>query len=78
MAAAEEFETLFRAIDKLAAEEPEIAAAVKFKLIGLTHDEMAAEVGVSVRTINYRWKFAKAWLAREIPDGGQTTGVARL
>ena len=78
MAAAEEFETLFRAIDKLAAEEPEIAAVVKFRLIGLTHEEIAAEVGVSVRTINTRWKFAKAYLAREIPDGGETTGVARL
>jgi len=75
-AAVEEYERLFQSIDKLASEEPDIVPVVR--LIGLTNDEIAAEVGVSLRTINNRWKYAKAWLARELPDGGETTGITRL
>jgi RNA polymerase sigma factor (TIGR02999 family) len=76
--AVEDYERLFQAIDKLAAEEPDIVPVVRLKLIGLTNDEIAGEVGVSLRTINNRWKYAKAWLARELPDGGETTGITML
>lgn len=77
-AAAEEYEALFQAIDRLAAEDPEAAMVVKLKLIGMTNEEIAAEAGKSLKTISLRWKYAKAWLARELPDGRETTGVASL
>jgi RNA polymerase sigma factor (TIGR02999 family) len=40
---------------------------------GLTMDETAVAVGVSSRTVEREWRFAKAWLHREIT--GQTPRV---
>jgi RNA polymerase sigma factor (sigma-70 family) len=33
---------------------------------GLTHDQIAEELGVSLRTVERLWKFARAWLFREV------------
>jgi RNA polymerase sigma factor (TIGR02999 family) len=36
---------------------------------GLTLDETAAALGMSVATVRRRWSFAKAWLGRELKAG---------
>jgi RNA polymerase sigma factor (TIGR02999 family) len=43
---------------------------------GLTIEETAMAVGVSVATLNREWRVAKAWLLRELTDLG--TQAARL
>jgi RNA polymerase sigma factor (TIGR02999 family) len=50
-------------LDRLAAEDPAAADVVKLRFFaGLTAEEAAAALGVSVRTANRHWAFAKAWL----------------
>jgi len=34
--------------------------------VGLTHDEIADALGISVRTVKYYWAHARAWLFQEI------------
>jgi RNA polymerase sigma factor (TIGR02999 family) len=54
---------LDEALDRLAAEEPAAAAVVKLRYFGgLTAEEAAAAAGVSLRTANRHWAYAKAWL----------------
>ena len=55
------------ALDKLAAAHPVEAQVVKLRyFIGLTHDEAAAALGISVRTAKSYWAHARAWLFQEI------------
>ena len=55
------------ALDKLAAVQPLEAELVKLRyFVGLTHDETAEALGISVRTAKYYWAHARAWLFREI------------
>jgi RNA polymerase sigma factor (TIGR02999 family) len=49
---------------------------------GLTNEEAAEALGVSARTVNREWQFAKAWLARELnydlaPDAGSSRAPVR-
>ena len=37
--------------------------------VGLTHEQAAKELGVSLSTIERTWTFARAWLFREIEKG---------
>jgi RNA polymerase sigma factor (TIGR02999 family) len=38
---------------------------------GLTHEEIASVLGISVPTVNRRWRMARAWLYRHLTsDGG--------
>jgi RNA polymerase sigma factor (TIGR02999 family) len=61
---------LDEAIDELAAEEPAAAAVVKLRYFtGLTIEQTALAVGVSVRTANRHWAYAKAWLFRRLRAG---------
>ena len=47
--------------------DPEAAAVVRLRfLAGLSVDETAQALGVSARTVDRRWKFARAWLFREL------------
>jgi len=58
-----------RAIDRLDAVDPEAAhVAILRHFGGLTIPETARVVGVSRRTTDRLWAFARAWLAREL-DG---------
>lgn len=51
------------ALEKLQAEDPEKARIVIMKYFGgLTNQEVADSLGVTERTIERRWAFAKAWL----------------
>jgi RNA polymerase sigma factor (TIGR02999 family) len=52
-------------LDRLAAENPQKAAVVKLRFfVGLDNSEVAALLGVSEKTVQRHWTFAKAWLYR--------------
>ena len=65
------------ALAKLACEHPEKAELVKLRYFaGLTLAEAASSLGITSATADRRWKYTRAWLAREIrrdllPDGEQ-------
>jgi RNA polymerase sigma factor (TIGR02999 family) len=51
------------ALDDLAAQDPRAADLVKLRFfVGLTNDEAAAAIGVSSRSAERIWVYAKAWL----------------
>jgi RNA polymerase sigma factor (TIGR02999 family) len=58
---------LDRALDALAADDPRKAQVVELRFFGgLSVEETAEALGVSVRTVNGDWAFAKAWLYRAL------------
>jgi RNA polymerase sigma factor (TIGR02999 family) len=58
------------ALDKLRAEDPQMAELVALRFFaGLTHKEIGELLGLSEPTIERRWRFARAWLHREIQAG---------
>jgi len=58
---------LDEALDRLAAVDPAAAELVKLRYFaGMTIQEAAKVLGVSSRTANEYWTYAKAWLLREI------------
>ena len=62
-----EFLALGEALDRLAQLSPRQAQVVELHSFGGLTDEEAAEVlGVSVKTVKNDWRFAKAWLKTEI------------
>ena len=57
------------ALDKLAIQHKEEAELVKLRyFVGMTNEEAAEVLGVSVRTAKYYWTHARAWLYREIHE----------
>lgn len=55
------------ALDRLAADDPAVAELVKLRYFaGMTIQEAAKVLGVSSRTANDYWTYAKAWLLRAI------------
>jgi len=51
------------ALDDLAAQDPQAAEVVKLRFfVGLTSEEAAAAIGVSTRSAERLWVYAKAWL----------------
>jgi RNA polymerase sigma factor (TIGR02999 family) len=53
------------ALERLIAEDPEKAEVVKLRFfVGLENSEVAALLGVSEKTVQRHWAFAKAWLFR--------------
>jgi RNA polymerase sigma factor (TIGR02999 family) len=51
------------ALRRLEADQPEAAAVVKLRYFaGLTAEEAAVALGISLRTANRHWAFARAWL----------------
>jgi RNA polymerase sigma factor (TIGR02999 family) len=70
--ASDELLELNEALDKLAGEEPAVAEVVKLRYFaGLSIEEAASVLGVSVRTANRHWAYARAWLYQQLspPDG---------
>lgn len=58
---------LDRALDGLRAHAPRQAQVVELRYFGgLPVEETAAVLGVSERTVMREWRFAKAWLTREL------------
>jgi RNA polymerase sigma factor (TIGR02999 family) len=59
------------ALDRLEAEAPDKAEVVKLRFfVGLENAEIAAVLGVSEKTVQRHWAFAKAWLYRAMQQGG--------
>jgi RNA polymerase sigma factor (TIGR02999 family) len=57
------------ALERLKAEEPEMAQIVVLKFFGgLTNEEIVAITGKSDRTIRRQWDYAKAWLFKCIQN----------
>lgn len=55
------------ALERLAAHDPRKARIVELRFFGgLSMDETAQAVGVSLRTAQNDWAFARAWLYREL------------
>jgi RNA polymerase sigma factor (TIGR02999 family) len=58
---------LHDALDRLEAQDPEMAVVVKLhRFAGLTLEETAAALDSSDRTVSRRWTAARAWLRREM------------
>src|SRR5918993_3330797 len=58
---------LDRALEKLASEDPRKARVVELRFFGgLSMEEVARALEVSVRTVHSDWAFARAWLYREL------------
>lgn len=54
-------------LDRLAQLSERTARVVELRVFGgMTHEEIAASLGVSVRTIADDWSIARRWLAREL------------
>ena len=55
------------AIQKLQADKPHLAEIAMLRYFaGLSVDETAAILGVSPSTVAREWRFARAWLTREL------------
>lgn len=60
------------ALNALAAFNPREAKLVELRFFGgLNEEETAEALGVSLRTVQRDWAFAKAWLQREMQSGKQ-------
>jgi RNA polymerase sigma factor (TIGR02999 family) len=60
------------ALERLAAEDPRKARVIELRFFGgLSMEEAAQTLGISLRTAQNDWAFARAWLFRELtrPDG---------
>ncbi|HKB39355.1 MAG TPA: sigma-70 family RNA polymerase sigma factor [Gemmataceae bacterium] len=71
---------LDEAIGRLQAEDPRLAEIVQLRYFtGLSVEETASVVGASVRTVKRDWRYARAWLARQLgkdPAAGGAGGDA--
>jgi RNA polymerase sigma factor (TIGR02999 family) len=58
------------ALNRLTEVDPHAAELVKLCFfVGLTQEQAAKELGVSISTVERTWAFARAWLFREIQKG---------
>ena len=73
---ADDLLALDEAIARLQAEDPRLAEVVQLRYFtGLSVEETAGVVGASVRTVKRDWRYARAWLARQLgldPAAGGT------
>jgi RNA polymerase sigma factor (TIGR02999 family) len=59
------------AMDRLEAFSPSVAAVVRLRFYaGLDQQQTAAALGISERTVRREWTYGRAWLLRELGDGG--------
>lgn len=66
---------LDEALERLATEEPIVAEVVKLRYFaGLTIEEAASALNISVRTANRHWAYAKAWLYQELNSSNDAGG----
>lgn len=62
---------LDRALEDLAARDDRKAQVVELKFFGgMSMEEIAQTLGVSLRTVHNDWTFARAWLYRALAAGG--------
>ena len=79
----DELLALDEALTRLAESEPRAAELVKLCFfVGLTQEQAAKELGVSISTVERKWAYARAWLYREIrkgqvaPESPSATGLS--
>lgn len=61
---------LDEAMARLEREDPRKSQLVELRIFGgMSNEEAAVVMGVSLRTVVRDWTFAKAWLARELAEG---------
>ncbi len=66
---------LAEALQKLETDDPENAEIVNLRYFaGLTTEETADVLGVSTATIERKWRFARAWLRRELGERAPPSG----
>jgi RNA polymerase sigma factor (TIGR02999 family) len=66
------FLILNEAMKKLAQEHPRQAEAVKLRYFtGMTHEQIAEALGISLATAKNYWAFSRAWLLREVSSRKQ-------
>jgi RNA polymerase sigma factor (TIGR02999 family) len=67
----DELLALDEALSELAEKQPEKAQLVNLRYFGgLTHEEAAQALGMSVSTADRHWAFARAWLYRQMATRG--------
>ncbi len=75
---ADDLLALDEAIARLQEEDPYLAEIVQLRYFtGLSVEETACVVGASERTVKRDWRYARAWLARQLgkdPAAGDTEG----
>jgi RNA polymerase sigma factor (TIGR02999 family) len=60
---------LDEAVERLEDEDPQGAKLVQLRFfVGLTHEEAARVLGISAVTARRHWRYARAWLHREMQD----------
>jgi len=65
---------LDEALERLATVDTRAAEMVKFCFfVGLTQEEAARELGVSLSTAERVWGFARSWLLREMKNRRETS-----
>jgi RNA polymerase sigma factor (TIGR02999 family) len=70
-AVSEDLLALEEALAKLAAAEPQVAELVQLRYFaGLSIPQVAEVLGVSPRTADAWWAYARAWLLAELQDAG--------
>ena len=70
----DELLALHEALDRLASVDARAAEVVKLCFfVGLTQEQAAHELGMSVSTAERLWSFARAWLFREMQRTRGTT-----
>jgi len=58
---------LDEALNKLAAESPDLAEIVQLRFFaGLSYEEVAQMLGVSVITVKRHWRYARVWLLQQM------------
>jgi len=66
---ADDVEALDEAIQQLEVEEPRLAEIVRLRYYtGLSVEETASVIGLSVSTVTREWRFARAWLAGRLSE----------
>jgi RNA polymerase sigma factor (TIGR02999 family) len=69
----EDIVLLDEALTKLTQEDPEVAELVKLRYFaGLTIEQAAETMGISSRTADRYWVYARAWLYQEITRGNRS------
>lgn len=65
----DEILALSEALDRLELEDPESARIVALRFfVGLTNEQISEIIGVSLSTVERRWRFTRAWLASTLSD----------
>jgi RNA polymerase sigma factor (TIGR02999 family) len=68
-AQSEQLVAINEALDRLAQFDPRQSRVVELRFFGgLTVDETAEALGVSVKTVTREWRLARAWLHREVSE----------